>query len=115
MKFWIGTYARYGGRGIAQAEVRNDRLSLTGWESSMDDPSYLLYDAHTKRLYAACESPTCFAACYDAAGDGLRTITTDNGSEFAGHRIITERLKVHISYRNCKMCENDYRRIRQAA
>ena len=32
------------------------------------------------------------------AGDGLRTITTDNGSEFAGHRIITERLKVQVYF-----------------
>lgn len=67
MKFYIGTYARYGGRGIAQAEAAGDRLMLTDWESTQDDPSYLLFDRESGRLYAACESPTCYAACYDAA------------------------------------------------
>lgn len=53
MKFFVGSYTRLGGPGIALCELQDENMRLLEVSSELADPSYVILSADQNTLYAA--------------------------------------------------------------
>jgi len=76
MRFYVGTYTRIGGPGIAVCDLIENKLSLVSIANELGDPTYVILSKDKKRLYAVSSTSVDgeeggAAAAYYIEGDKL--------------------------------------------